>query len=381
MFLSSFFLAPLTHAQTPPPGCPIFLNTTPRSPFDTDDITLVFRNDSGSSYYVKIDKDNSKIFNPTPINGTSVQIGSYREGSHSFEFFLYTTGSDPLCGTNTFTIEKTPTTCTATIPQTTTMGEPFMTTIDFPSAFTGQAKLEFQTADGLPAGTGVHIFNISQTQNIEIPGINRPGKYRMTISSLRPSKLLCISNAIDVVASATPTPGPTITPGGPTLTPVLTPASACTPPGKDPSTGRCLDNNCILSFSNTCIQPGVVLPTSAPARTAPSLTPTAPPFPCEQKDGRNCKAVKTAIGNITTDPAEFIKTIFTVLLSMAGGWATYLFITAGYQLMFSQGDPENVKEAHEKITSALVGLVFMILSIGILRVIGLDIFGLPTFKP
>lgn len=114
-------------------------------------------------------------------------------------------------------------------------------------------------------------------------------------------------------------------------------------------------------------------PTSAP-------TPIAPAFPCEQKVGDECKAVKTAIGNITTNPAEFIKKIFTVLLSMSGGWAVYLIITAGYQFMFSQGDPESVKEAREKITSAIVGLVFMILSLIVLRVIGVDIFALPTFR-
>lgn len=92
-----------------------------------------------------------------------------------------------------------------------------------------------------------------------------------------------------------------------------------------------------------------------------------------------CIEVDTAIGPISTDPIQFIQFAFTVLLSMSGGWAAYLIIVAGYKLMFSHGEAEEVKEAREKITSAIVGIVFMLLSIIILRVIGVDIFDLPGF--
>lgn len=149
-------------------------------------------------------------------------------------------------------------------------------------------------------------------------------------------------------------------------------------------------------------------PTSTPV---PSPTPVPPLFPCntyvdvtdtnkkipaeelkqliESERIKNpeyvdrkyqCDTVSTAVGSIPTDPAKFIRTIFTILLSMSGGWAVYLIITAGYMLMFSQGDAEGVKEAREKITSAVVGLIFMLLSLVVLRVIGVDIFALPTFK-
>lgn len=129
-------------------------------------------------------------------------------------------------------------------------------------------------------------------------------------------------------------------------------------------------------------------PTPTPAiipssTTAPSVTPTGNLPPCK-KDARDpngkCNIVESAIGDIPTDPAAFVKTIFTVLLSMAGGWATYLIIVAGYGLMFSHGEAEKVKEAREEITSAIVGIVFMLLSLVILRVIGVDIFALPTFN-
>lgn len=95
---------------------------------------------------------------------------------------------------------------------------------------------------------------------------------------------------------------------------------------------------------------------------------------------KKCTKIDSAIGPISTDPAEFVKKIFTVLLSMAGGWAVYIIIVAGYVLIFSHGEAEKVKEAREEITSAIVGIVFMLLSLVILRVIGVDIFDLPTFR-
>lgn len=133
------------------------------------------------------------------------------------------------------------------------------------------------------------------------------------------------------------------------------------------------------ALSQPPIQSGNVgIPTGPPAPTA---APTHPPplTPCIRDASGKCTAVASAIGNIPTDPAEFVKKIFTVLLSMASGWATYLIVTGGYMLMFSHGEAEPVKEAREKITSAIVGIVFMLLSLVILRVIGVDIFALPTF--
>ena len=134
-------------------------------------------------------------------------------------------------------------------------------------------------------------------------------------------------------------------------------------------------NLCTLSFAIG--SPGAINQPS-PLPTEPP-TPIAPTFPCAKLVGGKCEAVATAVGDIPTDPDAFIAKVFLVLLSMGGGWAVYLIITAGYQLMFSSGNPEGVKEAQEKITSAIVGLIFMVLSLVILKVIGVDIFALPTF--
>ncbi len=45
--------------------------------------------------------------------------------------------------------------------------------------------------------------------------------------------------------------------------------------------------------------------------------------------------------------------------------------------MASSGNPEKVQAAREQLTSAVVGLLFIIFSITILQVIGVDILHIP----
>ena len=98
----------------------------------------------------------------------------------------------------------------------------------------------------------------------------------------------------------------------------------------------------------------------------------------EMKDGK-CIAVDTAIGTVSTDPQTFVKFIFGVVLGLAGGIALILIIIAGYKVMTSQGNPEAVKAANEQLTSAIVGLLFIIFSFVILQIIGVDILRIPGF--
>lgn len=104
--------------------------------------------------------------------------------------------------------------------------------------------------------------------------------------------------------------------------------------------------------------------------------PHPPPCLTKGPDGK-CLAVDTAVGGIDTDPASFIKKLFAILLSLSGGVALILIIISGYRLMTSSGNPEKVQAAQETLTSAIVGLLFVLFSLVILEVIGVDLLRIP----
>lgn len=112
-------------------------------------------------------------------------------------------------------------------------------------------------------------------------------------------------------------------------------------------------------------------------------TPAAPPPPCSKFKGAvgqsQCLVVNTALGLIPTTPAGLVTTVFGILLGLSGGIALILIIFSGYQLMASGGNPEKVKEARERLTSAIVGLIFIIFSFAIFQTITAGILQLPGF--
>ncbi len=119
---------------------------------------------------------------------------------------------------------------------------------------------------------------------------------------------------------------------------------------------------------------------------SPSLGLNGTPIPKNNKDyndpnfkTRKCIEVQTGIGQISTEPQGFVRSIFTIVLGLAGGIALILIMLSGYRFMASAGNPEAAKAAQEQLVSAIVGLLFIIFSFVILQVIGVDILHIPGF--
>lgn len=110
--------------------------------------------------------------------------------------------------------------------------------------------------------------------------------------------------------------------------------------------------------------------------------PSPPSLPCAKSLDKNgaCPSIATGLGiNISTDPAGFIKSIFSLVLGLSGGLALLLIIYSGYQLIESRGNPEKLEAARQQLISAIIGLVFIIFSLVILEIIGVDILKIPGF--
>ncbi len=91
------------------------------------------------------------------------------------------------------------------------------------------------------------------------------------------------------------------------------------------------------------------------------------------------KGVWTAIGCLSTNPSDFIQQFITIGAGIAGGVSLLLIIFGGLQMMTSAGNPEKLNEAKELISAAITGLILIIFSIFILRIIGYDILRIPGF--
>lgn len=108
----------------------------------------------------------------------------------------------------------------------------------------------------------------------------------------------------------------------------------------------------------------------------PTITPSPPPGPGGGEGG----SIRTAIGDI--DPRNlqgFIQQLLNLALGVAGGIAFLLMLFGAFQIMTSSGNPEKMKSGSELITSALAGLLFIIFSIFLLKLIGVDILQIPGF--
>jgi hypothetical protein len=87
----------------------------------------------------------------------------------------------------------------------------------------------------------------------------------------------------------------------------------------------------------------------------------------------------TAFGCLNTKPGPIISTILKWVIGIAGGLAFLLILYGGFQVLTSSGEPEKLNTGKEIIFSAIAGLLMIVFSLIILRIIGYDILQIPQF--
>lgn len=187
---------------------------------------------------------------------------------------------------------------------------------------------------------------------------------------------------------ATFTPPPTATP-----TTVTVPAGTqcclgltqilneyeCRTPGP---LGIKIPNQCKGGKCNTvtkeCTNTGVFSPTTSPydpcKNTAPFTAARTNCLVC------NTHGTWTAIGCLENDPPKLVGQLIGIGGGIAGGIAFLLMLWGAAQLVLSQGIPEKIQAAKDTITSAVIGLVFIFLSVLILKLIGVQMLGIPGWS-
>jgi hypothetical protein len=87
--------------------------------------------------------------------------------------------------------------------------------------------------------------------------------------------------------------------------------------------------------------------------------------------------ISTSLGDIPTNAPGFATTIVRFAVGIAGGLAFLMMVFGAFRLMFSAGNPEAVQQGREIIAAAVIGLLVIVFSVFILRLIGIDILRLP----
>jgi hypothetical protein len=101
--------------------------------------------------------------------------------------------------------------------------------------------------------------------------------------------------------------------------------------------------------------------------------PNKPP----QGECNNVTEIDTAIGCAPIGDITALTTfVMRWLLGIGGGIAFLMILFAGFQIMTSSGDPKKLSSGQELLTSAVSGLILVIFSIFILRLIGVNILGI-----
>lgn len=93
----------------------------------------------------------------------------------------------------------------------------------------------------------------------------------------------------------------------------------------------------------------------------------------------NDGGIWTAVGCVPQTADGIISTIMQLGLIIAGAVVLIMILVGSFMLSTSQGDPKKAQEAKEMITSAIIGLLFVIFSITILQFIGISIIKIPGF--
>lgn len=131
------------------------------------------------------------------------------------------------------------------------------------------------------------------------------------------------------------------------------------------------------------------LPSPPPTQTLSNLCQAAGPkeFECSRclngltlgTIGNPKPGAWTAFGCLETTPQGFINWLLPATIGIAGGIAFLLMLWGAFNVVTSTGNPDKLNNGKEIIASAIAGLLMILFSVFLLKLIGVDILGIPGF--
>lgn len=90
--------------------------------------------------------------------------------------------------------------------------------------------------------------------------------------------------------------------------------------------------------------------------------------------------INTGLGCLSTSTAGFTTALLKFLAGTAGAISLIIMLIATVQIMTGGDNAEQVKKGKELFTGAVTGLLFIIFSVTLLKIIAGDIIKLPGFN-
>lgn len=202
-----------------------------------------------------------------------------------------------------------------------------------------------------------------------------PGNHTISLTANYSSSREVISSVtFEVLKIGDPTPIPSLTPDPSCLSMLAT---------------ESLDKVCAVAACKTLIQCrnyASPTPTIKLRAICENVTDNSDTDENEHDECNKCMNtegyVYTAIGCAPTDSSTFVQDfVFKFGVSAASSIAFLLMLWGGFTMLTSAGDPQKLAHGREIFVAAIAGLLFIILSIFILEVIGINILRLPGFGP
>lgn len=89
--------------------------------------------------------------------------------------------------------------------------------------------------------------------------------------------------------------------------------------------------------------------------------------------------LSTALGCLPYTREAFVSALLSFIIGVAGGIALIIMLIATFQIMTAGGNPEQLQKGKELFTGAIIGLLFLIFSVSLLRIFAGSIIKLPGF--
>lgn len=138
----------------------------------------------------------------------------------------------------------------------------------------------------------------------------------------------------------------------------------------------CWKTYCEVSFKlPSKIESGIITPVE---KAAPLPKGQLFTVPLDIRGKCNVESINTALGCIpVNDTNAFAAWFLKWAIGIAGGVAFLLMLFAGFKIMTASGNPERLQSGRELLTAAISGLILIIFSVFLLKLIGVEIFKLP----